>query len=150
MSDTRPAPDASPTETYKKILLSVIENRPSGTRQRLAEALGKNRSFVSQIVNASYPTPIPAQHLETIFAICHFAPQEREAFLAAYRQAHPGKLETMRTPRQTRRIVVELPDLGHPAMNRKVDEIIHALARSIGGLAASSNEIDPDSRESEG
>ncbi|MFM8751039.1 hypothetical protein [Rhabdaerophilum sp.] len=150
MNETRATADISPIETYKKVLLSVIENRPSGTRQRLAEALGKNRSFVSQIVNASYPTPIPAQHLETIFAICHFAPQEREAFLAAYREAHPGKLETMRAPRQTRRIVVELPDLGHPAMNRRVDEIIHALARSIADLAASSSEIDPDNREGDG
>jgi nitroreductase len=150
MNDTRGNPEITPIETYKQILLSVIENRPSGTRQRLAEALGKNRSFVSQIVNASYPTPIPAQHLETIFTICHFAPAEREAFLAAYREAHPGKLESMRSPRLTRRIVVELPDLGNPALNRKVDEILHNLARSIGGLAASSNESDPDNRESEG
>lgn len=150
MSESRTTPDISPIETYKKILLAVIENRPSGTRQRLAEALGKNRSFVSQIVNASYPTPIPAQHLETIFAICHFAPAEREAFLAAYREAHPGKLDTMRAPRQTRRIVVELPDFGHPALNRKVDEIIQTLARSLGGLAANSAEIDAENRENEG
>ena len=43
------------------------DNRPSGTRQRLAGALGKNRSFVSQIANPAYPVPIPVQHLETIF-----------------------------------------------------------------------------------
>lgn len=150
MSDQRPTSEASPIEVYKAILLAVVENRPSGTRQRLAEALGKNRSFVSQIINASYPTPIPAQHIETIFSICHFAPQEREAFLDAYRAAHPGKLETIRAPRQTRRIVVELPDLGQPAMNRRVDEIIHAMARSLGTLTADICEVDTDGREGEG
>jgi hypothetical protein len=150
MSETRATRDISPIEVYKKILLSVIENRPSGTRQRLAEALGKNRSFISQIVNASYPTPIPAQHLETIFSICHFAPLEREAFLSAYREAHPGKFENMRTSRQTRKIVVELPDLGNPTLNRRVDDTIHMLARSIGSLTASSSGIDLDTRESDG
>ncbi|MBN8532777.1 MAG: hypothetical protein J0L51_01680 [Rhizobiales bacterium] len=150
MSDQRPTPDVSPIEKYKAILLAVIENRPSGTRQRLAEALGKNRSFISQIINASYPTPVPSQHIETIFSICHFAPQEREAFLEAYRAAHPGKLESIRAPRQTRRIVVELPDFGQPAMNRKVDEIIQALARNLSNLTADVLEAEADGRESEG
>lgn len=150
MSDHRPISGTSPIEAYKAILLAVIENRPSGTRQRLAEALGKNRSFVSQIINASYPTPIPAQHIETIFSICHFAPQEREAFLQAYREAHPGKLETVREPRQTRRIVVELPDFGQPAMNRRVDEIIHGMARSLGTLTADILATDVSGGENEG
>jgi hypothetical protein len=150
MSEQRPTSEMSPIEAYKAILLAVIENRPSGTRQRLAEALGKNRSFVSQIINASYPTPVPAQHIETIFSICHFAPHEREAFLEAYRVAHPGKLETVRAPRQARRIVVELPDFGRPAINRKVDEIIHTMARSLSTLAADILEADMDGRETEG
>ena len=69
---------------YKAILQRVMENRPSGTRQRLAGALGKNRSFVSQIANPAYSTPIPAGHLDTIFEICHFSPEERRQFLDAY------------------------------------------------------------------
>ena len=77
-----PQPNAteapSPLARYKTILRQVLDNRPSGTRQRLAEALGKNRSFISQIVNPAYMTPIPAQHLETIFQICHVTPIERE------------------------------------------------------------------------
>ena len=56
---------ASAIADYKKILKTVLDNRPSGTRQRLAMALGKNRSFVSQIANPAYAMPIPAQHLET-------------------------------------------------------------------------------------
>ncbi|HMN86419.1 MAG TPA: hypothetical protein PKA74_10575, partial [Bauldia sp.] len=52
---------------YKTIFRHVLDTRPSGTRQRLAGALGKNRSFVSQIANPAYSTPIPARHIETIF-----------------------------------------------------------------------------------
>ena len=48
---------------YKSILAAVIEQRPSGTRQRLADALGKHRSFITQITSPAYPTPIPAKHL---------------------------------------------------------------------------------------
>ena len=51
---------------YKRLLQEVCDNRPSGTRGRLAVALGTNRSFVSQLVNPVYAMPIPAQHLQTI------------------------------------------------------------------------------------
>ena len=78
---------------YKVLLLQVLEQRPSGTRQRLADALGKHRSFVTQITSPSYATPIPQKHLATIFNVCHFSAAEREAFLAAYRKAHRGRLE---------------------------------------------------------
>ena len=58
---------------YKAILKAVLESRPSGMRQRLAEAIGKNRSFVSQISNPAYQVPIPARHVALIFEICHFS-----------------------------------------------------------------------------
>ena len=48
------------------ILRDVLDRRPPGMRQRLAEALGKNRSFISQIANPNYQTPIPAQHIDRI------------------------------------------------------------------------------------
>ena len=79
---------------YKRLLQTVCDNRPSGTRGRLAVALGTNRSFVSQLVNPAYAMPIPAQHLETIFEVCHFSPADRAAFLAVYDNAHPGRRET--------------------------------------------------------
>ena len=44
--------------------------------------MGKNRSFVSQISNPAYPVPVPFQHLNTIFEVCHFPPAAKEAFLA--------------------------------------------------------------------
>ena len=78
---------------YKRLLQQVCDNRPSGTRGRLAAALGTNRSFVSQMTNPAYAMPIPAQHLQTIFDVCHFSPSERAAFLEAYDGAHPGRRE---------------------------------------------------------
>ena len=44
-------PASAAVAAYKRILADVLDRRPSGTRQRLAAALGKNRSFVSQITN---------------------------------------------------------------------------------------------------
>jgi len=126
-----PRPGLEPVAAYKSILQAVIDNRPSGTRQRLAAALGKNRSFISHITSPAYATPVPAQHLDTIFSICHFSPAEREAFLAAYRHAHPGRLEVVRQERPLRHIVVEFPDFGDPARNRAADELFAELARRL-------------------
>ncbi|MGO7624061.1 hypothetical protein ACC687_38795, partial [Rhizobium ruizarguesonis] len=47
---------------YKSILAQIIDNRPSGTRQRLSTALGKHLSFVTQITSPTYATPLPARH----------------------------------------------------------------------------------------
>ena len=77
---------------YKRMLAAIIEKRPSGTRQRLAGALAKNRSFVSQITNPAYATPIPASHLAQIFEICHFSAAERQEFVRLYGLAHPKKI----------------------------------------------------------
>ncbi len=41
---------------YKAILRDVLDRRPSGMRQRLAEALGKNRSFITQIAAGARQT----------------------------------------------------------------------------------------------
>jgi hypothetical protein len=136
------APEPSPLAEYKAILRAVIENRPSGTRQRLATALGKNRSFISQLISPAYATPVPVQHLETIFHLCHFAPPEREAFLAAYRAAHPGRLEVVETARPMRRLVVELPDFGTPVMNARADQIVIGVARGLSALLPGENDDD--------
>ncbi len=56
---------------YKTLLRDLLDTRPSGTRQRLADAIGKNRSFITQITNPAYSVPIPAQHLPVILDICH-------------------------------------------------------------------------------
>ena len=121
---------------YKRILARVLENRPSGTRQRLAVALGKNRSFVSQIANPSYQTPIPVQHLDLVFEICLFPASERKAFLEAYGRAHPGKLERTRHRKdhRLRPVTVYVPDLEDDAKNHALDRLLADIATRIGKL----------------
>ena len=121
---------------YKRVLAKVLENRPSGTRQRLAVALGKNRSFISQIANPSYATPIPAQHLETIFEICVFPATERRVFLDAYGRAHPGKVERRRRHKdhRMRPVTVYVPDLEDEAKNQALDRLLADIAARIGKI----------------
>jgi hypothetical protein len=116
---------------YKTVLQRVLDTRPSGTRQRLAGALGKNRSFVSQIANPTYATPIPAAHLETIFEICHFSPEDRRQFLEAYGRAHPRRLPAAPHNRRLRPHTVYLPDLGEDARNRDLDRVIGDFVQRI-------------------
>ncbi|HVJ41545.1 MAG TPA: hypothetical protein VM639_08605 [Dongiaceae bacterium] len=129
---------SSAVSNYKQILAQVLENRPSGTRQRLAAALAKNRSFVSQIANPAYPTPIPAQHLEVIFEVCLFPNHEREAFLDAYAAAHPGRLQRHRhhhpKEHRLRPVTVYLPDLENEKKNQALDKLISDIALKIGKL----------------
>ena len=104
---------------YKTILKRVLDNRPSGTRQRLAKALGKNRSFISQISNPAYPVPIPVQHLETMFELCHFSLADRCDFLAAYRRAHPRRLVVVHTSQRTRIVSLALLKRSAPGPGRR-------------------------------
>lgn len=128
----------SAIRAYKDVLSTVIEQRPSGTRQRLADALGKHRSFVTQITSPSYSTPIPVKHLAAIFSVCHFGPQERDAFLAAYRIAHPGKSSVDGEMRRTRHISLTVPDLGdakqNAALERAITEFIHRITSIAGKI----------------
>jgi hypothetical protein len=43
--------------SYKRLLQAYLDRRPSGTRQKIALALGKHKSFISQIANPAYPAP---------------------------------------------------------------------------------------------
>jgi hypothetical protein len=130
-TDKEPFPASNPVVAYKRLLQLVMDNRPSGTRQRLATALGKNRSFVSQIANPAYPVPIPAQHIETMFEVCHFSHEEKRAFLAHYRAAHPGRLTVVRTPTRLRTLSVQIPDLGNEKKNRAIDQLVAEFAERI-------------------
>jgi hypothetical protein len=116
---------------YKTILKRVLENRPSGTRQRLAKALGKNRSFISQISNPAYPVPIPVQHLETMFELCHFSLADRGDFLAAYRRAHPRRLVVVHSSQRTRIVSLAVPDLGDAKRNSAVDAMVADFVRRL-------------------
>ena len=76
---------------YKALLRDLINQRPSGTRQRIAKVLGTHKSFISQVTNPALKVPLPAQHVEPIFRICHFSTEEQRSFLKLYRQAHPSQ-----------------------------------------------------------
>src|SRR4249920_70066 len=138
MAQKSPVKQETPQErvsAYKRVLQEVLDSRPSGMRQRLAEALGKNRSFISLISNPGYPTPIPVQHIEPIFEICHFSPRERERFLVAYRAAHPRRLQVLKEEReQLRHVTLALPDLGSEARNRQLDAIAKEFAEKVARL----------------
>ncbi len=123
MRSKREAPSGAVAD-YKQVLKTVLESRPSGMRQRLAEAIGKNRSFVSQISNPAYQVPIPARHVAIIFETCHFSPQERAAFVKAYSRAHPRRLGLASDAPHARKITLSLPDLGSASRNQQLETLI--------------------------
>jgi hypothetical protein len=140
------APDrAEKIAGYKTLLRSVIDRRPSGLRGRLAMALGKHKSFVSQITNPSYSVPIPATDLTTIFEICHLAPAEREQFLALYREAHPDRLQRpprpLNAPHELR---IALPQFQAEATAREVEAMILDFATRTIRLAQRAERTAPN------
>ncbi|MBZ9843906.1 MULTISPECIES: hypothetical protein [Mesorhizobium] len=120
---------------YKTILSQVIDQRPSGMRQRLADALGKHRSFVTQISSPTYSIPIPSRHLPAIFSVCHFSQTERDQFMAAYHQAHPGKAPAASGPRKTRHVSLIVPDFGDDRQNAALDRAINEFIQKITSIA---------------
>jgi hypothetical protein len=119
---------------YKQILRDCIDRRPSGTRQKIALALGKHKSFVSQITNPAYPGPVPARHLGTIFDLCHFSPEERATFMTAYRAAHPRRGQAVRAsgPGPHEHVIqIRVPTLSDPRLQRELEDTIRQTANRI-------------------
>ena len=83
---------------YKTTLRRFIDQRPSGIRRKIAEVTGTHKSFISQITNPSDATPLPARHIDSIFAVCHLSPEEQQEFLKEYHSAHPGQPEHRNAP----------------------------------------------------
>jgi len=123
--------EVSAVAAYKRIFKEVLDNRPSGMRLRLAHAMGKNRSFVSQISNPAYPVPIPVQHLNTIFDVCHFPPTTKTAFLEAYARAHPRRIGQLDEIPRERIITLHLPDLGSSKRNAQLEALMQEFARRL-------------------
>ncbi len=136
--------NAEAVARYKSVLRQVLDARPSGTRQRIASALGKNRSFVSQIANPSYSTPIPARHLDLIMEICHFSPAEKTAFLDAYAEAHPRRISLVEARPKVRPHTIFLPDFGDAERNNKVDVLIGDFVLKLIDLVAAPDDDDDD------
>ena len=132
------APDSGPIAAYKTILRDCIDRRPAGMRTRIADALGKHKSFVSQLSNPIYPMPVPARHIETIFDICHFSPEERRAFLKAYERAHPDAIsepiQENAGSRRRKTISLEVPELGDRRKQRALESLLREFAERVGKL----------------
>ena len=104
---------------YKTILSAVIDRRPSGMRQRLADALGKHRSFVTQICSPAYSIPIPSKHLPQIFSSLPF--QRRRARPFPRRLPHGASRQDAGAGglRKTRHLSLTVPDLGDDEAERR-------------------------------
>jgi hypothetical protein len=125
------ADDEGAVVAYKNIFKAVLDSRPSGMRLRLAHAMGKNRSFISQISNPAYQIPVPVQHLNTIFEVCHFSPAQKAAFLKAYGRAHPRRAGRIGSVPRERTLLLHLPDLGSQKRNGQLDALLHDFARRL-------------------
>jgi hypothetical protein len=122
---------------YKAVLRDILDSRPSGTRQRLADAMGKNRSFITQITNPAYAVPIPMQHLPVVLEICHISGSEREHFLSAYHTAHPRRPAIVDGGKKMRHISIDVPDFGDAAKNSHYDYLLKAMLAQLNQLAGS-------------
>ncbi len=142
MNASTPPPE-NPVAAYKTLFRDALDRRPSGMRQRLAEALGKNRSFITQISNPAYPTPIPAEHVDRIMELCHFSPDERRAFLDAYRIAHARRTRQIANGADTRTLILEAPEFGDAAKNAAYDQTMRDIARRIAKLVRDAGPASP-------
>ena len=109
----------------------MLDSRPSGMRMRLAHAMGKNRSFVSQISNPAYPVPVPVQHLNTIFEVCHSRRPRSSAFLRAYARAHPRRLGQLAEAPRERDHHAARAGSRKPQAKRTVDALMQEFARRL-------------------
>ena len=117
---------------YKTTLRRYIDRRPSGIRRKIAEVTGTHKSFISQITNPSDTTPLPARHIETIFAVCHLSPEERQAFLTEYHSAHPGHAELRKAPhRHTRTLHLQVPVIGNERKQKALESLIRDTVRRL-------------------
>jgi len=127
-------PDLTAVAEYKRLLQQLLNTRPSGTRQRLAESLGKNRSFISQITNPNYSVPIPAGHVQRIFEVCHFSGADRKRFLEAYKRAHPRRVPLTTVDTRWREIQLRVPDLHDAEKNRRLEDLLSETAQRVARL----------------
>jgi len=125
---------------YKTILQQVVDRRPSGIRLKIAEGIGRNKSFISQITNPNYGTPIPKRHLPLIFELTHFTAEEKSQFLSYYRNAHPrvGTRAAEQPSSEDMRVLrLQLPRLASGQLESKVDNMVRDFAHRLSELLRS-------------
>lgn len=118
---------------YKALLRRYIDRRPSGTRQKLAEAFGTHKSFISQIINPAYRVPLPAQHIPALFRVCHLNSDEQRTFLDVYARAHPGQYGAIEELASFEEGVlrIPLPSFTDPERRREVEQLIREFAERV-------------------
>ncbi len=122
--------------SYKTVLKDIVDQRPSGLRRRLAQTLGKHKSFISQITNPSYRVPIPARDLQTIFDVCTFSTKERKIFLKFYNQAHATHIDLNGpSDRVMMDVVISLPAFENPVLARETEKLIRDFSARVIELA---------------
>ncbi|MCY4459257.1 MAG: hypothetical protein OXC26_02475 [Albidovulum sp.] len=121
---------------YKNLLRSLLDRRPSGTRQRIAEALGTHKSFVSQIASSNYSVPLPAQHVPVLIKVCHLSKEEEKLFLDAYALAHPSySPESAARKNRADSITISMPWFEDAGTRKKVKRAIQEAAETVLDLA---------------
>ncbi|WP_193370446.1 hypothetical protein [Pelagibius marinus] len=140
MADDAPKREADdPVAEYKVLLKRYLDRRPSGTRQKLAEAFGTHKSFISQVTNPAYRVPLPAQHIPAMFRVCHLSEEEQRHFLELYGRAHPAQSVAMEELASIERDVLRIP-LPHgmdETRRNQVRQLIHDFAERVIALAQS-------------
>jgi len=123
---------------YKAILQNHIEKQPSGLRKKIANAIGTNRSFVSQITNSTYRVPIPANYVHTIIKVCHLPAVERADFLAAYMAAHPGQaaLIDFHEAGRADAFTIDLSEVTDEELRAAIKSALKSMADAMIALAA--------------
>ncbi len=117
---------------YKALLREFIDRRPSGLRGRLARALGKHKSFITQITSPAYGVPIPAGDLPVIFEVCHLTADERRRFLELYERAHPrGARRAPARAGMPHEIRIPLPAFARPETALEVEAAIRDFAARV-------------------
>jgi len=86
------------------------------------------------MTSPSYPTPIPQRHLPTILSVCHFTPEERDAFLAAYRTAHRGKLDLAKRRTGCAISICWCPISATTKTNMDFERAVSEFVASVGGM----------------
>lgn len=132
-----------PVRRYKILLQTFLQRRGPGVRQAIADAIGTNRSFVSQMTSPAYDVPVPARHVRTITEIVKLTAEEERVFVEAYLEAHPDRAaEVLRETlwrRGSRELTISLPVLASERAQRRLESLIEKLAAE---LAASFVEME--------
>ena len=137
------AQPTDPIAEYKALLRRYIDRRPSGTRQRLAEAFGTHKSFISQITNPAYRVPLPAQHIPALFKVCHFSARRSSAlFMDIYARAHPGQFGAIEELASFEEGVlrIPLPHFADPERRHEVEQLIRDFAERVIALLQDAGE----------